>query len=139
MLLELRTRFIEEQTDLEKEELGAERQGELAASQGEKQELEVALGDDQKYLKDLRGLCAQKSLDFEARQKIRAEEMEALAKAIEILTGSFPAEPAATAAAPGVALVQVGRDGGARPEQQRVASMLAARAAALGSRDLAAA
>ena len=38
-----------------------------------------------RYLDDLNAQCTQKSNDFEARQQLRAEELEAIQKAIEIL------------------------------------------------------
>jgi len=43
--------------------------------------------EDQKYLDDTTTTCKQKSDDFEARQKLRGEEVEALDKAVEILNG----------------------------------------------------
>mmetsp|Transcript_89132 Transcript_89132/g.252086 ORF Transcript_89132/g.252086 Transcript_89132/m.252086 type:complete len:404 (-) Transcript_89132:65-1276(-) len=41
---------------------------------------------DKKYLDDLTAICAQKASDFESRQTLRAEELEALAQAIEIIS-----------------------------------------------------
>merc|ERR1712060_911475 len=43
---------------------------------------------DQKYLDDLKATCSQKAADFESRQQLRAEEIEAINKAIEILSSS---------------------------------------------------
>merc|ERR1719272_2476060 len=43
---------------------------------------------DAKYLADLKATCAQKTTDFEARQKLRGEELEAIDKAIEIIGGA---------------------------------------------------
>merc|ERR1712139_660655 len=42
--------------------------------------------EDQKYVDDLVGTCEQKASDFESRQQLRAEELEAIAKAIEIVS-----------------------------------------------------
>jgi len=42
---------------------------------------------DGKYLADLEADCAQEARDFEQRQSVRAEELEAIAKAIEIMEG----------------------------------------------------
>jgi len=42
---------------------------------------------DDKYLGDLTKLCDQKTTEFEARTKLREEEIEALNKAVEILSG----------------------------------------------------
>merc|ERR1719182_1402700 len=46
-----------------------------------------ARDEDQKYLDDTVAGCEQKSSDFEERQKLRAEELEAIKKAIEIISG----------------------------------------------------
>jgi cell division septum initiation protein DivIVA len=40
---------------------------------------------DQKYLDDLNATCAKKTTDYESRQKLRAEEIVAIEKAIEII------------------------------------------------------
>merc|ERR1719262_254380 len=42
--------------------------------------------DDDKYLKDVTATCDKKKEDFDARQKMRDDELEALEKAIEILS-----------------------------------------------------
>jgi len=44
--------------------------------------------DDKKYLDDVTATCDKKKEDFDARQKLRAEEIEALGKAVEILSSS---------------------------------------------------
>ena len=41
---------------------------------------------DTAYLEDLTATCAHKSSDFESRQQLRAEEIEAIEKAIEIIS-----------------------------------------------------
>merc|ERR1712157_597155 len=41
---------------------------------------------DTKYLDDLVATCEQKASDFESRQQLRTEELEAIAKAIEIIS-----------------------------------------------------
>merc|ERR1711920_232884 len=43
---------------------------------------------DQKYLDDLTATCAQKATDFESRQQLRSEEIEAIEKAIEIISSA---------------------------------------------------
>jgi len=43
--------------------------------------------EDQKYLEQSTQLCFMKKADFESREKLRAEELGALAKAIEIISG----------------------------------------------------
>merc|ERR550537_637666 len=62
----------------ETEQLKAEKEGDLAQTTADRDE-------DQKYLDDTVALCDQKKMLFEARQKLRAEELEALKKAIEII------------------------------------------------------
>jgi hypothetical protein len=44
------------------------------------------MNEDQKYLSDLTSTCEEKSTAFESRQQLRAEELEAIAKAIEIVS-----------------------------------------------------
>merc|ERR1719313_2023310 len=46
------------------------------------------LKTDEKYFADLEAQCTTKSEEFEARQTMRAEELEAIAKAIEVMSGS---------------------------------------------------
>merc|ERR1719323_2040860 len=55
------------------------KQGELAETTKERDE-------DQAYLDETTALCQQKTDDFESRQKLRAEELETLKKAIEIIS-----------------------------------------------------
>merc|ERR1719254_500807 len=43
---------------------------------------------DEKYLADLTATCEQKTADFESRQKLRAEEIVTIEKAIEIISSS---------------------------------------------------
>merc|ERR1740121_1108290 len=43
---------------------------------------------DQSYLDNLVATCEQKASDFESRQQLRAEEIEAINKAIEIISSS---------------------------------------------------
>merc|ERR1719486_1625790 len=43
---------------------------------------------DAKYLADLTATCEQKAADFESRQQLRAEEIEAIEKAIEIISSA---------------------------------------------------
>merc|ERR1719247_803532 len=57
----------------------ADAEGDLAATMHERDE-------DRTYKADTEALCALKTQDFEARQKLRAEELEAIKKAIEIIS-----------------------------------------------------
>merc|ERR1719512_40536 len=116
MLEKLFDKFTAERTDLEKEEMNAkhafdmliqdlkaqveqatQERGDKAKTKAKKLEAKATaegnLKDtiaskeaDEKYLKDLVATCEKKSLDFESRQALRAEELEAIAKAIEIIS-----------------------------------------------------
>merc|ERR1719504_611082 len=59
--------------------------------------------EDEKYLADLVAQCEQKSNDFASRQQLRAEELEAIMKAIEIISSP---DVAGNAGKHGVALAQ---------------------------------
>jgi len=116
MLDKLLDKFIEERTQLEKEEMNMKHaynmvKQDLEASieqatqdRDEKSEFKAqtiqakadATGDlqdttttrdaDTEYLEDLTATCAQKSSDFDSRQQLRAEEIEAIEKAIDIIS-----------------------------------------------------
>merc|ERR1719174_1180578 len=116
MLEKLNDEFSGKKTDLEKEELGAQQAYEQirqqladnienaefeiskktklrAETEQNKADLEGELAqttadrdEDQKYLDDTVALCTQKTADFEARNKLRGEEIEAISKAIEIIS-----------------------------------------------------
>merc|ERR1719223_877766 len=62
----------------ETEQAKSEAEGDLAATTKERNE-------DQVYLDETDAMCNQKEEDFEARQKLRAEELETLKKAMEII------------------------------------------------------
>merc|ERR1719456_166534 len=63
-----------------KEQAAAEAQGELAQTQN-------TLAEDTKYLEDLQQLYETKKADYASRQELRQGELEALDKAIEIISG----------------------------------------------------
>lgn len=56
-----------------------------ATSDGDLADTTSTRNADQKYLTDLTATCGQKASGFEIRQELRAKELEALSKAIEIL------------------------------------------------------
>merc|ERR1719281_519453 len=58
----------------------------VASRSGDLQDTQSTLKDDTKYLADLTSGCTQKSNDFQARQKLRADEIVAIEKAVEILS-----------------------------------------------------
>jgi len=116
MLQKLQDQFSGEKRKLEKDELGAQQSYEQVAqqladdienanfeiskktkvraeTQANKAELEGDLAqttanrdEDQKYLEDTVALCNQKTADFESRQELRAGELVAISKAIEIIS-----------------------------------------------------
>merc|ERR1719326_2361536 len=63
----------------------AQREEDAAGAKGDLADTTASRDEDQKYLDDLNAQCTQKSNDFEARQQLRAEELEAIQKAIEII------------------------------------------------------
>merc|ERR1719420_1351395 len=116
MLEKLLDKFIEERTTLEKEEMNAKHAYDMlmqdlnaqvsqaktdrdekaefkadtlqskADAQGDLQDTTTTRDEDEKYLADLTATCEQKASDFESRQQLRAEEIEAIEKAIEIIS-----------------------------------------------------
>jgi len=63
-----------------------QKEQDAGASKGELAEAKTAHADDSKYLADLKTTCAGKTADFEARQKLRTGEIDAIDQAIEILS-----------------------------------------------------
>jgi len=97
--------------------------------------------DDMKYLEDLTSTCEQKASDFEQRQQLRGEEIVAIEKAIEIISGGA-VSGAADKHLPGLlqtgsALMQLRADGRS-PTQGLVAAYLRAQGSHIHSRVLAA-
>merc|ERR1719229_499534 len=114
MLEKLLDKFISERTVLEKEEMNsvqafemliqdltaqleqatqdrtekAEKLQAKADAEGDLTETTTTRDADVKYLADLTATCEQKASDFESRQQLRTEELEAIAKAIEIISSN---------------------------------------------------
>merc|ERR1711933_427240 len=116
MLEKLLDKFVEERTVLEKEEMNSKQAFEMliqdltaqidqakqdrtekaetkakklqakADAKGDLTETTTTKEADKKYLADLVATCEQKASDFESRQQLRTEELEAIAKAIEIVS-----------------------------------------------------
>jgi hypothetical protein len=116
LLEKLKDKFIEERSALEKAELSARHasamlQQDLKASisnaqtaistksqvkskdvqfvasrEGDLEDTMSTQADDAKYLHGLKSSCTQKSKDFEVRQKLRAEELSVIEKAIGVLS-----------------------------------------------------
>jgi len=172
MLEDLRQRFRSEKTDLEKEEISArgayqsimqrltdqvelgeqevsqktkfrsQRKGDKAEDEGDMVDTKKAKSEDEKYLSDLTALCSTKSSDFESRQTLRGQEIDAISKAIEII-GSQAVKGSGEKHLPSfvqrdaaVSFAQQLRSSFA-PELQRVASLLSQRAKMLHSPTLA--
>merc|ERR1740117_264165 len=171
MLDKLLDKFIEERTQLEREEMNAKHaysmlKADLEASieqatqdrdekaefkaetiqakadaQGDLQDTTTTLAADSKYLEDLTATCAQKSSDFDSRQQLRADEIVAIEKAIDIISSGAVAG-SADEHLPG--LVQTGHsfaqlrsDSSNRDVQAKVAAFLQRKSDVLGSRVLA--
>merc|ERR1719420_2140859 len=95
---------------------------------------------DSKYLADLTATCEQKASDFESRQQLRADEIVAVEKAIEIISSGAVAGNAekhlpGLLQKKGSSLAQLRSSSSA---QNRVAEYLKAQAEKLNSRVLAA-
>jgi chromosome segregation ATPase len=117
-------------TKAEKEAAAAEAKGELSDTTADRD-------SDQEYLDTLVAQCGQKSRDFEARQQLRSEEIDAIAKAIEIL-GSGAVTGNAEKYLPTFVQASMSqlRASAVRPVQKNVAAFLQHRAAELNSRIL---
>jgi len=123
----------------EKAEFKAQTLQSKADAQGDLKDTISTRDADSKYLSDLSATCEQKASDFESRQQLRAEEIEAIDKAIEIIS-SGAVSGNADKHLPG--LVQTSfaqlRADSTSMNQQRVASYLRQQADSLGSRVLSA-
>jgi hypothetical protein len=90
---EMMMQQLQDTTEKLKKQLGrkaerkTQRQEDGAEAKGELKDTTASRDEDQKYLDDAVAGCEQKSSDFEERQKLRAEELEAISKAIEIISG----------------------------------------------------
>lgn len=79
-----------EQNDQAKTEKSGARADKLqsqAKAKGDLQDTTQSRDADKKYLEDLVATCEQKAGDFENRQQLRADELVAIEKAIEIISG----------------------------------------------------
>jgi len=172
MLEKLNDQFSSKKTELEKEELGAQQgfeqimqqladsienaefeiskktkqraqtQENKAEAEGDLAQTTADRNEDQKYLDDTTALCTQKTSDFESRQQLRADEIGAISKAIEII-GSQAVAGSGDKHLP--ALVQIQKKGSSlaqlrsnqqSPEMQKVVSFLNEQAHKTGSRML---
>merc|ERR1719165_41154 len=170
MLEKLLDKFIDERTTLEKEEMNSKHaydmlmqdlkaqiaqatqdRDEKAETKAKKLQAKAdAIGDlkdttttmeaDKKYLADLTATCEQKASDFESRQQLRAEEIVAIEKAIEIISSSAVsgnADKHLPSMLQQTSLAQLRSDLNVQA-QSRVAKFLQSRAKQLNSRVLSA-
>jgi len=114
-----------------------------ADSKGALQDTVTTRDDDAKYTADLTATCEQKSTDFANRQLLRAEEIEAIQKAIEILAGGAVSGSSEKhfgtelLQKKGASFAQL-RSDGQTPNQKKLISFLNKRAKQLNSRVLSA-
>merc|ERR1719394_1372683 len=89
MLMQELTMELEQQTKDrdEKADFKASALQEKANAESDLADTATTREDDMKYRTDLIATCETKATDFETRQKLRAEEIEAVNKAIEIMSG----------------------------------------------------
>jgi len=99
--------------------------------------------EDAKYLKELEGMCLKKMSDFETRQKLREEEIQAIEKAIQIIRSDDVSGAAAkhlpsmVQTHKGVTLLLV-KSALRSPSQEQAAMFLKDQSAKIGSRVLSA-
>jgi len=172
MLEKLLDKFIDERTTLEKEEMNGKHAYDMliqdltaqveqattdrtskseqkaktlqakADAEGDLTDTTTTRDADKKYLSELTSSCQMKASDFESRQQLRAEEIEAIQKAVEILS-SDTVSGAADKHLPSLvqkvhaSLVQL-RQSSMSPQQERAVQYLREQAKQLNSRVLSA-
>lgn len=126
----------------EKAELRATLSTQSAQAKAELTDTQVSLAEDQKYLAEVKATFAQKQGAFEENQKVRTEEILALEKAVEILSGGSVAGaadkhlPGFVQSAQAVSLVQLGSAQERSKLKNRVAEFLQSRGTSLSSKVL---
>jgi hypothetical protein len=139
------TDAINRDTDSRADKTVTKKQMETSAAdaKGDLANTQATLAEDTKYLEDLKATCAQKQSDFEGRQKMRTEELQAIDQAIEIISSGAVAGsagkhlPALVQVKSSTSFVQL-RAGAKSPSQADVASYLAKQGQRLHSNLLAA-
>jgi prefoldin subunit 5 len=171
MLQKLHDKFIGERTDIEKKESNSKHAFDMlsqdltaqigqatkdresksgtkakklqmqADAEGDLTDTAATKAADEKYLQDLTATCEMKASDFESRQQLRTEEIEAIEQAIDILSGDEASGNAAKhlptmlQAEVGSALAQLRAETGA-DAKSRAATFLRRQASRLNSRVL---
>jgi len=117
----------------------AKRLSDKATAEGDSADTAAMKADDEKYLADLTATCDQKAADFAKRQELRQGELDAIAKAIEIMGSEAVAGSGAkhlpTLVQKGTALAQL-RSQSMSPVQKAVAGFLSDKARSSNSRIL---
>jgi hypothetical protein len=117
----------------------------VASRTGDLGDAQSTLTDDTKYVTDLTSTCSQKASDFESRQKLRADEIVAVEKAVEILSSGDVSGAAdkhlpsmlQTHSKTGSSLVQFLSGNDKKPDDQmRMAAYLNEQGSRIGSRTL---
>jgi prefoldin subunit 5 len=72
----------------EKAETKAKKLEARAAAEADKKDTIATKEEDEKYLSDLTATCTKKTSDFESRQALRADEIVAIEKALEIISSA---------------------------------------------------
>merc|ERR1711972_754744 len=142
LMMDLRKQIEEAKKDRdENAEIKAKKLQAKADAEGDVEDTTTTKKADSKYLADLEATCEQKASDFESRQQLRGEEIEAIEKAIEII-GSGDVAGNAKKHLPtfmvqeGAALPQL-RSNLNTQNQERVVDFLKSQATKLNSRVLA--
>jgi outer membrane murein-binding lipoprotein Lpp len=168
MMVELRDKFRDEKDALQKEEMEAKfafeklsshlrdnknhaqkeiddkivqeskRSQDKANAEGAKAEAERVKAEDSQYLTATRGLCTAKATDFASRQKLRAEELEAIDKAKEIISGLNEPSKVANGGNAASAFAQLRSSRSSQGNVNKVLALLKSRAATSHSPMLAA-
>jgi len=139
MMSDLKAQVEEAKDDVSaKSQTRAKRKQGMAQAEADLADTTAAMEADKKYLADLTATCAQKTSDFEARQALRAEELEAIEKAMEIVSSGAVAG-AGEKHLPGLlqttSLAQLRADARS-PNQDRVVQYLEDKSRQLNSRIL---
>jgi len=88
LMQNLKAQIVQAIKDKHGKQLNKSKTAQLKADEkGDKKEEQAINKVDTKFLGDLRAICSMKSSDFQSRQQLRAEEIEAIEKAIEIIGG----------------------------------------------------
>jgi len=123
----------------EKSQLRSQRKADSARAQGELSETKREKADDEALKQEIQTTFAVKKAQYEENQKVRADELAAISKAIEIISspevaGSYKEHINFLQVQKSVSLLQTGSS--MRAARDRAMSLLRRRAKALGSESL---